>query len=157
MRFRRSRTQIKTLVEIARPCCQANGVFQTKFRFMDCLVKGNALVSGNRQHISVIVTVNSIIVFTKQPSAERYLANIFSQDFCELLANSWRATKNRSEKFQKVHKKTPVTKSYFRKVAGFYRSSHPRCSVKKVFLETCSQNSQENICFRDSILIKLQA
>ena len=36
------------------------------------------------------------------------------------------------------------------------RSSHRRCSVKKVFLEM-SQNSQENICARDSFLIKLQA
>ena len=30
------------------------------------------------------------------------------------------------------------------------------CSVKKVFLEI-SQNLQENICARDSFLIKLQA
>ena len=36
------------------------------------------------------------------------------------------------------------------------RSSRQRCSVKKVFLEI-SQNSQENICARASILIKLQA
>ena len=34
------------------------------------------------------------------------------------------------------------------------RSSHQRCSVKKVFLEI-SQNSQENTCARVSILIKL--
>ena len=33
------------------------------------------------------------------------------------------------------------------------RSSHRRCSVKKMFLEI-SQNSQENICVRDSFLIK---
>ena len=31
----------------------------------------------------------------------------------------------------------------------------PRCSVEKVFLEI-AQNSQENTCARDSILIKLQ-
>ena len=36
------------------------------------------------------------------------------------------------------------------------RSSHQRCSVKKVFLEI-SQNSQENTCARVSFLIKLQA
>ena len=36
------------------------------------------------------------------------------------------------------------------------RSSHQRCSVKKVFLEI-SQNLQENICARVSFLIKLQA
>ena len=35
------------------------------------------------------------------------------------------------------------------------RSSHQRCSMKKVFLEI-SQNSQENTCARVSFLIKLQ-
>ena len=33
------------------------------------------------------------------------------------------------------------------------RTSHRRCSVKRVFLEN-SQNSQENTCSRDSFLIK---
>ena len=65
--------------------------------------------------------------------------------------------KIRSENFQKVYKKTPMSKSYFSKVPDFYRSSHRRCSVKKGFLERCSQNSQENTWIRDSILIKLQA
>ena len=50
-----------------------------------------------------------------------------------------------------------MPKSFFGKVVGFYRSSHRRCSLKKVFLERCSQNSQENTCDRDFILIKLQA
>ena len=38
----------------------------------------------------------------------------------------------------------------------FFRSSHRRCSVRKVFLEIL-QISQENACARISILIKLQA
>ena len=37
-----------------------------------------------------------------------------------------------------------------------FRSSHQRCSMKKVFLEI-SQNSQKNTCARASFLIKLQA
>ena len=37
-----------------------------------------------------------------------------------------------------------------------YRSSHQRCSLKKVSLKI-SQNSQENTCARVSSLIKLQA
>ena len=37
-----------------------------------------------------------------------------------------------------------------------YRSSHQRCTVKKVLLKI-SQNSQENTCARVSFLIKLQA
>ena len=36
------------------------------------------------------------------------------------------------------------------------KSSHQRCSIKKVFLEI-SQNSQKNTCARVSVLIKLQA
>ena len=36
-----------------------------------------------------------------------------------------------------------------------FRSSHQRCSIKKVFLEI-SQSSQENTCARVSFLIKLQ-
>ena len=37
-----------------------------------------------------------------------------------------------------------------------FRSSHQRCSVKKVFLEI-SENLQENTCARVSFLIKLQS
>ena len=58
-------------------------------------------------------------------------------------------------KFLERPQKTLVVKSYFSKVAGFYRSSHWRCSVKKVFLERCLQNSHENTCVTDSILVKL--
>ena len=50
-------------------------VSQAKFRFMGCLVKANALVLGN-----IALSLSSqliVLVFTKQPSAERYLANIF--------------------------------------------------------------------------------
>ena len=36
-----------------------------------------------------------------------------------------------------------------------FRSSHRRCSIKKVFLKT-SQNQQENTCARVSLLVKLQ-
>ena len=58
---------------------------------------------------------------------------------------------------QNIHLQRHIWQSYFSKVAGFYRSSHRRYSVKKVLLERCLQNSQENNCVRDTILIKLQA
>ena len=123
---------------------------------MGFLVKANALGSGSKYGV-VIITVNSI-VFAKQPSAEIYLANIFSPVFCKLLENSFSASKNRFlETFRKFIKKTHVAKSYFSKVACFYRSSQRRCSVKKLFLEKCLQNSQKNTCVRGSILTKLQA
>ena len=44
----------------------------------------------------------------------------------------------------------------FCKIIRIYRSSHQRCSIKKVFLKI-SQNSQENTWARACFLIKLQA
>ena len=71
---------------------------------MGFLVKANALVSGSKYGV-VIITVNSI-VFAKQPSAEIYIANIFSPVFCKLLENSFSASKNRFlETFRKFIKK----------------------------------------------------
>ena len=52
-------------------------ILQVKFRFMDCLVKTNALVPGN---IASSLSLQ-LIVLSKQPSAERYLENIFSPVF----------------------------------------------------------------------------
>ena len=50
-----------------------------------------------------------------------------------------------------ILKNTPDIKS---SCGNSFRSSHQRCSVKKVFLEI-SQNSQESTCARVSFLIKL--
>ena len=81
----------------------------------------------------VIITVNNIIVFTKQPSAERFLANLFFTS--NFVSFQKIRSKKRSENFWKVHKKKPpVAKSYFSKVAGFYRSCHLKCSVKNGIL-----------------------
>ena len=93
----------------------------------------------------------------KQPSAEGYLANFFRQYFCEFLGNSSSASKYVPKSFRQFKKKPTVPKSYVSKVAGFYRSNHQMRSVKKVFLERCSQNSQEKAGVRDSILIKLHS
>ena len=91
-----------------------------------------------------------VLVFTKQPSAERYLGNILSPVFLRTFRKFYQQRiKIRSKKFQKVHKKN-------HKVAGFYRSNHQMRYVKKVFLERFSQNSQEKACVRDSILINIQ-
>ena len=90
-------------------------VFQVKFCFMGCLVKANALVSGNG--IVVIITVNS---FTKQPSAERYLANIFSQVFLSTCGKSLQSIKKKTcWKSLESSQKTPVAKFYFSKVQAF--------------------------------------
>ena len=52
----------------------------TLLRFMGCLVKAKTLVSGSREHDCYhhsYYCYYHIIVFTKQPSADRYLANLF--------------------------------------------------------------------------------
>ena len=49
----------------------------------------------------------------------------------------------------------PLPPKFFNDESSGNRSSHWRCSVKKVFLEI-SQNSQENTCARVSFLINLR-
>ena len=44
-------------------------------------IKSKCPILRKQDSIVLIITVNSIIAFTKQSSAERYLANIFSQVF----------------------------------------------------------------------------
>ena len=130
-------------------------VLQVKFRFMGCLVKANALVLGN-----IALSLSSqliVLVFTKQPSAERYLANIFSPVFLWTFRKLLQRIKKTFWKVLESSQETSVAKSYVSKVAGFYRSNHRMRSVKKGFLERCSQNSQEKACVRDSILIKLHS
>ena len=114
--------QIKTLVKKERLCCYANGW------------QANALVSGNSM---VIITVNSTIIFTKQPSAERYLANIFSTVFLWSFRTFLQLIKKTFQFFKKKSlQKTPVAKSYFSKL--------------QAFLKRCLQNLQENACAIDS-------
>ena len=81
--------------------------------------------------IVVIITVNGIIVFTKQPSAERYLVNIFSPVFLWTFRKFLQRIKKKHvflEIFRKFGKKHSCRSL---KDAGFYRSSQRRCSVKK--------------------------
>ena len=91
----------------------------------------------------VIITVTSIIVFTKQPSAEKYLANFFS------LAILWIVRKF----LQLIKKKHPWRSLTLVKLQAFIEAA-TWVLQKMVFLERCSQNSQENTCVRDSILTK---
>ena len=90
----------------------------------------------------VIITVDSIIVLTKLQSTERYLAKLFFAsnfvNFQSILA-AHQKKKNVPKFFRKFTQKNTVARSYFSKVAGFYRSSHLRCS---------------STCVRDSILTK---
>ena len=57
-----------------------------------------------------------------------------------------------------LRKTTNILKDFFLKAVWFppHRSSRPEVFYKKIISEI-SQNSQENICARGSILIKLQA
>ena len=85
----------------------------------------------------VIITVNSTIIFTKQPSAERYLANIFSTVFLWSFRTFLQLIKKTFQFFKKKSlQKTPVAKSYFSKL--------------QAFLKRCLQNLQENACAIDS-------
>ena len=94
-----------------------------------------------------------VLVFMKQISAERYLANFFRQYFCKTLA----AHQNTFRKVLESSQKPFVPKSYVSKVAGPLQEQPPDAFCKKVFLERCSQNVQKKACVSDSILIKLHS
>ena len=57
--------------------------------------------------------------------------------------------------YSHVQSSAHIGSLFFKENLGNRRSSHRRCSVKKVFLEI-SQNSQEKTCARVSFLRKLQ-
>ena len=99
-----------------------------------------------------------VLSFLQNSHLQRDIKQTFFRHyFSEFSENSWSASKSVPKILWKLTKKTSAAKSYFSKVADFYRSSHRRFSVKKVILERCLQNSQESTCIRDLVLIKLQA
>ena len=85
---------------------------QVKFRFMSCLEKA-------KDSVAVNIKVKIVLVFTKQPFAERYLANIFLPVFCELLENSSSASKCIPKSFRKFAKKHQWRSLMLVKLQGF--------------------------------------
>ena len=84
-----------------------------------------------RKQIALLLSSQLIVlVFMKQPSAEKILAS-HQNTFRKVLESSQKNTRGEGQ--------TPDT---------FF---------KKMFLERCSQNSLEKACVRDSILIKLHS
>ena len=111
-----------------------------------------------RKHIASLLSLQLIVpLFSRNSHLQKDIQETcFWQYFCELLENSCSASKKLSENFQKVHKKHPWKSLILVKLQVFTEAA-TKVSPKKVFLERCLQNSQENTCVRDYILIKLQA
>ena len=96
--------------------------------------------SIRKQMASSLSSKSIVLVFTKQPSAERYLASIF---FANIFVNFQRILAAHQNTFRKVlesSRKTPVAKSYVSKVAGFYMNSH-----RMRFVKRCSQKGVHKI------------
>ena len=145
---------IKTLVDTERASCYANGSLQCfKQNFVSQLPSKSKCPSIRKHSVLVIITVNSISFYETTICRE-----IFSQYFFACVyVNLQKILAAHQNTFRKFLETSSVAKSYVSKVAGFYRSNHRMRSVKKSFLERCSQNSQEKACVRDSILIKLHS
>ena len=88
-----------------------------------------------RKLIALLLQVkfNSIIVFMKHSSAERYLANMFLPVFLWTFTKFLQRIRKMFRKFLESSQKTLLAKCFFSKVVGFYRSSHWRCLQKKCF------------------------
>ena len=97
-------------------------------------IKSKCPILRKQDSIVLIITVNSIIAFTKQSSAERYLANIFSQVFWWTFRKFLQYIKKKIFwNFLESSQKNTCGEVFFSKFPGFYRSSNRRCSVKKGF------------------------
>ena len=104
--------------------------------------------SIRKQSVVVIITVNSIRFYETAIRREIFSKYFFASIFVNFQKILTAHQLTFRKKFQKLHKNSPMAKSYVSKVAGFYRGSHRKHSVKKVFLERCLQNSQEKTCVR---------
>ena len=83
-----------------------------------------------KKQIVVIITVNIIIAFYETAICRE----IFSKHFFASTSLKFlqRIRKTFFKKFLENSQKNTRGESYFTKVAGFYRSSQRRCSIKKV-------------------------
>ena len=73
-----------------------------------------------RKQVSSSLSLQLIVlVFTKQPSTERYLANFFRHYFCELLENSSSASKYVPKSFRKFTKNHPCRSPMLVKLRAF--------------------------------------
>ena len=102
--------------------------------------------------IVVIITVNNISFYETAICREIF----FRQYFCEILENSSSTSKYVPKSFRKFTKKHQWRSLMLVKLQAFTGAEQPPDAIcGKVFLERCSQNSQENTCARPSISIKL--
>ena len=82
--------QTKTLVEIERRSCYVNGFSKCSSTPSEISFHGLHSKSKRpsiRKQIVVMITVNSIIVFTRHPSAKRYFSKHF---FASIFLNFWK-------------------------------------------------------------------
>ena len=135
--------QTKTLVEIERRSCYANGFSNCSSTPSEISFHGQIPYSIRKQ-IVVIIAVDSILLLRNSHLQGDILANIFSP-VC-----SWTFRKL----MQRIKKNVPKIFRKFTRKTSFYRNSQWRCFVKELFIEIL-QNLQKNTCARDSILIKL--
>ena len=122
--------EIKTLVvKKTRAATQMDHSSENSFHGLPSKTKRLSI----RKHITSSLSSQLLVSFFLRNSHlhKDIQQTFFDQYFCELLENSWSASKKCSKNVQKVHKKTTMVKSQFSKVAGFNRSSHQKCSAKK--------------------------
>ena len=119
-------------------------VLQAKFRFMGCLVKANALVLRN-----IALSLSSqliVLVFMKQPSAERYLANFFRQYFCELFENCSSASNYVPKCFRAFTKSHPCPSLMLVKLQAF-TGEETGAFCKKVFTKFSGKGLCQRLYF----------
>ena len=121
-------------------------VLRVKFCFMSCLSKGKC-PSIRKQSASLLSSQLVVLVFTEQPSAERYLGN-FCQSFCELLENSSSASRYVQKRFG-LFTKNHLCRSLMLVKLQAFTGAATRCVLwKGVFRKVFAKSTGKGQCQR---------
>ena len=117
---------------------------------------GKAKDPSIRKQIAWLLLSQSIVLlFLQYSHLQTYLENLFSPLVLWIFRKFLQRIKKTFWKCLEISQKIPMAKSYFSKVAGFYRSSHLRCSVKnavlkKIFVKFTGKHLRQRPYFKNT-------
>ena len=111
---------------------------------------------GIRKQIAWLLSSQSIVLlFLQYSHPQTYLEKLFSPVVLWIFRKFLQWIKKTFWKCLEGSQKIPMAKSYFSKVAGFYRSSHLRCFVKngvfkKIFVKFTGKHLRQRPYFKNT-------
>ena len=135
--------QIKTLVEIERRSCHANRQLQYKKSSFHRLPSKSKRPSMRKQIASSLLSHFIVSLCLQNIHLQRDIQQTY---LCQYFRKFLQSIKKTFRKLLKSSQKTPLAKSYFSKVVGFYGSSRPKCLEKCVLRKVFAEFTGKHLC-----------